>query len=258
MRNIMKAQFFQIIREKIIWYMLGVAFLMQVLMFMLPIWLGNEEATSAGEFFASNGSGLIFFPLFFLVVAAGQICGVDFLDKTNHYELMSGHRRYEVYFGRIIPAILVGGLGTAFLTITPVVLYTILYGWGTKIALGDVVFRMVLLLFPILRLVCEFAFLTFLVKNPYVMMGVGYALFMATIGLAEMMKTLNVFLGITNMMLLLEVEKWITFGLGDDLNYIYEAPLSAGVVWQTILASAVFGGAALYLGYVYFKNNDLN
>lgn len=258
MKNIVKSQFYQIVREKIIWYMLVVALLMQTLMFMLPIWLENEEATSAGEFFADNGYGLILFPIFFLVVAVGQICGVDFLDKTNHYEVLGGHRRHEVYLGRVIPALLVGGLGGLLLTVLPVVLYTIMFDWGTKIALGPVVLRFIMLLFPFLRLVCEFVFITFLVKNPYVMMGVGYAVFMAIMFLSEILNSLNAFLGITNMMQLLVVEKWVTFGLGGDLNYIYEAPLSAGVVWQTILASVVFGVGSLYLGYIYFKNNDLN
>lgn len=258
MKNIVKSQFYQIIREKMLWYMLVVALLMQTLMFLLPIWLDNEEATSAGEFFAGNGYGLIVFPVFFLVVAVGQICGIDFLDKTNHYEVLGGHRRYEVYLGRVIPALLVGGLGGLLLSVLPVVLYTILFGWGTKIALGTVVFRFVMLLFPFLRLVCEFVFITFLVKNPYIMMGVGYVVFIAIMGLSEVLNASNAFLGITNMLQLLLVEEWITFGLGGDLNYIYEAPLSAGVIAQTVLASVVFGVGSLYLGYVYFKNNDLN
>lgn len=258
MKNIVKSQFYQIIREKMLWYMLVVALLMQTLMFVLPVWLDNEEATSAGEFFAGNGYGLIVFPVFFLVVAVGLICGVDFLDKTNHYEVLSGHRRYEVYLGRVIPALLVGGLGGLLLTVLPVVLYTILYGWGTKLALGPVVIRFIMLLFPFLRLVCEFVFITFLVKNPYVMMGVGYAVFMAVMFLGEILNAFNAFLGITNMLQLLLVEEWGTFGLGGDLNYIYEAPLSAGVIVQTVLASVVFGVGSLYLGYVYFKNNDLN
>lgn len=258
MKNIVKSQFYQIVREKIIWYMLVVALLMQTMMFMLPIWLENEEATSAGEFFADQGYALIFFPVFFLVVAVGQICGIDFLDKTNHYEVLGGHRRYEVYLGRVIPALLVGGLGGLLLTLLPVVLYTVMFGWGTKIPPGAVVLRFIILLFPFLRLVCEFVFITFLVKNPYVMMGVGYAVFIAIMGLTEILNAFNAFLGITNMMQLLVVDKWITFGLGGDLNYIYETPLSAGVIVQTILASVVFGVGSLYLGYVYFKNNDLN
>jgi len=258
MKNIVKSQFYQIIREKLLWYMLVVALLMQTLMFLLPVWLDNEEVTVAGEFFADNGYGLIVFPVFFLVVAVGQICGIDFLDKTNHYEVLGGHRRHEVYLGRVIPALLVGGLGGMLLTVLPVVLYTIMFGWGTKLAWGPVVLRFIMLLFPFLRLVCEFVFITFLVKNPYVMMGVGYAVFMAIMFLSEILNSLNAFLGITNMMQILVVEKWVTFGLGGDLNYIYEASLSAGVVWQTILASVVFGVGSLYLGYIYFKNNDLN
>ncbi|MBR6664448.1 MAG: hypothetical protein IKL22_01875 [Lachnospiraceae bacterium] len=258
MKNIVKSQFYQIIREKILWYMLVVALFMQTLMFMLPIWLENEEATSAGEFFAEQGNGLIFFPLFFLIVAVGQICGTDFLDKTNHYEVLGGHRRHEVYLGRVIPALLVGGLGSLLLSVLPVVLYTIMFGWGTKIPLGAVLLRFIMLLFPFLRLVCEFVFITFLVKNPYVMMGVGYLVFIAIMGLSEILNAFNAFLGITNMMQLLVVEKWVTFGLGGDLNYIYEAPLNAGVIVQTILASVVFGVGSLYLGYIYFKNNDLN
>lgn len=258
MKNIVKSQFYQIVREKIIWYMLVVALLMQTLMFILPIWLDNEEATSAGEFFANNGYGFITFPVFFLVVAVGQICGMDFLDKTNHYEVLGGHHRHEVYLGRVIPAILVGGGGALFLSILPILLYTIMFGWGTKLALGPILLRFILLLFPFLRLVCEFVFITFLVKNPYVMMGVGYLVFIAIMGLPEILNAFNAFLGITNMMQLLVVEKWVTFGLGGDLNYIYEAPLSAGVIWQTILASVVFGVGSLYLGYIYFKNNDLN
>ena len=86
----------------------------------------------------------------------------------------------------------------------------------------------------------------------------GYAVFMVSMFLGEILNAFNAFLGITNMYQLLLVEKWVTFGLGGDLNYIYEAHLSAGVIVQTILASVVFGVGSLYLGYIYFKNNDLN
>lgn len=258
MKNIMKAQLFQILREKILWYTLVLCFLMQAVMFLLPVWLKTEKVTSAGEFFATNAGGMLFFPLIFMIIITGQICGGDFLDKTHHYELLSGHKRGEVYLGRVIPAMLIAGIGGALLTYVPVVLYGLLYGWGNKIAWGAVVFRMGMLLFPILRMVCEYAFLTFLVKNPYIMMGLGYGALMAALYLGELMKSYNAFLGIINMIWLLEVEKWITFGLGGDLNYIYEAALNGREIFQTILASLVFGGAALYLGYVYFKNNDLN
>lgn len=113
MKGIIKAQFFQIIRDKVVRGMLFVALTMQVLIVMLPIWLDNESVTTAGEFFATQDGVTISFPMFFLIVVTGQICGADFLDKTHNYELMIGHRRHEVYLGRVIPALLVGGVGGA-------------------------------------------------------------------------------------------------------------------------------------------------
>lgn len=258
MINIMKSQFYQIVRSKFPWYAFITVLSAQILLYLLPVWMGNEKVTSAGECFVSNGFVLMAFPFFFLVMIVGYICGTDFKDKTNCYELMSGHHRHEVYFGRIVPAALIGGLGTMFLTVIPLILYGMLYGWGTKVDWGDVVLRLVLLLFPVLRMVCEFAFITFLIKNPYIMMGVGYVIFIAIMGMAGTQHSFNVFLGITNSILLLNVESWVTYGLGETSNYIYETSLGANVIEQTILASVVFGGAALYLGYVFFKNNDLN
>lgn len=258
MSGIIKAQFFQIIRDKVIRGMLMVALLMQVLIVMLPIWLDNETVTTAGEFFATQDGATISFPMFFLVVVTGQICGADFLDKTNNYELMAGHKRKDVFLGRVIPSLLVGGVGALLLTILPIGIYAALYGWGTKVLFGQMLLRWVLMLFPLLRMVCEFAFLTFLIKNPYVVMGLGYMVFMASAVLSGMIEACSVFLGMTNLFLLLVVSKWTTYGLGNDINYIFDASLSGEIVWGTIAASVVFGVVALYLGYVFFKNDDVN
>lgn len=260
MKNIVKAQFFQIRRDKVIKYMVVVTLLMQVLLAMLQIWLGLEEPVPAGEFFATDGSATSTFTLFFLILVTAQICGADFMDKTHNYELMTGHRRYEVYLGRVIAAAVVGGVGALFFTILPVGIYAVLYGWGPKVAFSQVLFRWLLMLLVYLRMVCEFAFLTFLVKNPYVVMGLGYVVFMFSMMLASgtTISVNSVFLGITNLTLLGMVSKWATYGLGDDMNYIFDASLSAGTIWGTVAASVGFGAAALYLGYVFFKNDDMN
>lgn len=260
MKNIVKAQFFQIVRDKIIKYMIVITLLMQVLMVMLPICLDTQETTTGGEFFATDGGTTFMFPIFFTILVTAQICGADFLDKTQNYELAGGHRRYEVYLGRVITAAIVGGVGALFFTILPVGIYTALYGWGDKVVFVPVLLRWLLMLLPFLRLVCEFAFLTFLIKNPYVVMGLGYVVFMMTGVLASgtTIEVTSAFLGITNLTLLGMVSKWATYGLGNDINYIFDASISAGTIWGTVAASVVFGAAALYLGYVFFKNDDVN
>lgn len=258
MRNIVKAQFFQIVRDKVIRGMLVVALLMQVLVVLLPIWLDNEEITSAGEFFATNEGGIMMFPIFYVIVVTAQICGSDFGDKTHNYELMSGHRRWDVFGGRVIPALLFGGIGGLFLIMLPVGIYAVLYGWGSKVSFGWVFLRLILMLFPLLRMVCEFAFWTFLIKNPYGVMGFCLLVFELSMGVTEVLECHNVFLSMSNIPLLMMVSKWVTFGLGNDIHCIYDASLSGDVVWGTIIASVVFGTAALYLGYVFFKNDDMN
>lgn len=261
MKNIVKAQFFQIVRDKIIRYMVVITLVMQVLIVMLPIWLENQEPTTAGEFFATDGGVILTqFPLFYIILVTAQICGADLMDKTQNYELSGGHKRYEVYLGRVIASAIVGGVGALFLTGLPVVIYTALYGWGDKVAFAPVFLRLLLMLLPYLRLVTEFAFLTFLIKNPYVVMGLGYVIFMLTMTIANgtTIEATSAFLGITNLSLLTMVSKWATYGLGNDMNYIFDASLGAGAIVGTVAASVVFGAAALYLGYVFFKHDDMN
>jgi len=260
MKNIVKAQFFQIVRDKVIKYMVVITLIMQVLMVMLPIWLDNQKPTTAGEFFATNGAMLMEFPIFYIILVTAQICGADFMDKTHNYELSAGHKRYEVYLGRVIAAAIVGGVGALFFTILPVGIYTALYGWGDKVAFAPILLRGLLALLPYLRMVCEFAFITFIVKNPYVGMGLGYVVFMLTMATLSgtTIEVNSVFLGVTNLSLLSMVSKWATYGLGSDMNYIFDASISAGTIWGTVAASVVFGAAALYLGYVFFKNDDMN
>ena len=260
MKNIVKAQFFQIKRDKIIKYIVVVTLLMQVLIAMLPIWLDTAEPVPAGEYFSMNGGATSTFTLFFLILVTAEICGADFLDKTHNYELMTGHRRYEVYLGRVIAAAVVGGVGALFFTILPVGIYAVLYGWGPKVAFAPVLLRWGLMLLVYLRMVCEFAFLTFLVKNPYVVMGFGYVVFMMSMMLASgtTISVNSVFLGTTNLTLLGMVSKWATYGLGGDMNYIFDASISAGTILGTVAASVVFGAVALYLGYVFFKHDDMN
>lgn len=259
MKNIVKAQFFQIVRDKIIRYMLVITLIMQILIVMLPLWLGNEKPTSAGEFFSTQGEITLMFATYYLILATAQICGADFMDKTHNYELLGGHRRFEVYFGRVIVAAIVGGVGALFFTILPIGIYGALYGWGTKVTFSQVLIRWLLMLLPYLRMVAEFAFLTFLLKNPYIAMGLGYVIFMISSMLVESLIGVgSVFLGITNLSLLCMVSKWGTYGLGGDMNYIYNASLGADTIFATIAASVVIGAAALYLGYVFFKNDDMN
>ncbi len=255
MQNIIRSQLFQLKRDKIVKWMFVICLLFQLLLIEMNVILESQEYTG-GQAFVEFGGQCASFPLFFLIVATAQICGTDFLDKTSHYELMSGHKRKEVYLGRVITALMVVTILAWLLTMLPVVISTGMYGWGTKLPIEYALIRSVLLLFPFARMICEFAFLTYLFKNPYIVMGIAYLFFV--ISASGMVANDGYMLGITNISVLFDIDTWATYGMEADMNYIYDASVKGVMILKTIGMSVIIGVVSLYLGYVFFKHDDQN
>lgn len=263
MLNVIKSQLYQFRKERIS----KLLFFGLIAMFILIAFINAIQAeipttamvdATGGGIFATGLRFYIFMPLIYVATVAAQICGQDFTDKTANYELMSGRRRYQSYFGRVIPSVIIGVIGWLIIAVTPVITLTVINGWGDKISVWDVVIRYALMIFPVIRVACEFVFFTFLIKNPYIVMGLGYLYSMVSI-YAEMLPSDGfVFLGSTNIILLSMVDVWTTYGLEGKVNFIYDAALSSSDVIGTIVVSLIVSAAALFLGYVFFKNDDMN
>ncbi len=198
-----------------------------------------------------------------LVILVSRICGWDAGDKTMNYEILAGHSRAEVYFGRVIMSVIWGlGSGIAMLAL-PVLGITAINGWGDSMNPGEAAICCVLFLFPMLRLICEFAMLAFLLRDCYKAMLAGWVFFAASmIGITvyeELTdRVLTVQLVITNMR---EVISFSNFKLeyigGEDIP-VYMTGMDASLIMGTILVSLLAGGACLAVGYVVFKNQDMN
>ena len=252
MKNIIKSQFYQIKNERllvIVFFTLMAALLMNAFFGM-----GDGEALSAGETAVYLLPFEVQISALFIFMQTGIFCCSDFKDKTANYELMSGHTRKEVYFGRVIPCLIVGTLGWILLMCMPYVILTLLRGWGTEISFRTVMVRFLLMIFPVLRLICEFIFISFLVRNPYIVMAAGYVAFC----IGGMSFTSSCFLGMTNLTMLSTIDVWVTFGLSGSLNYVYESYLTSSEIIGTIVSSVIFGGASLYMGYYFFRTDDVN
>lgn len=263
MLNVIKSQLYQFRKERISKFLFFGLMAMFILIPFIAI-IQSDVSSSAmtdatgGGYFATNLRFCIFMPLVYIAAVVAQICGQDFVDKTANYELMSGRRRYQSYFGRVIPSVIIGTIGWFIIAVTPVITVTIIRGWGDKISVWEVVIRYALMLFPAIRVACEFVFFTFLIKNPYIVMGLGYLYSMVSI-YAEMLPSDGfIFLGSTNIILLSMIDVWTTYGLEGKVNFIYDAALSSSDVIGTIVVSVVVSAAALLLGYVFFKNDDMN
>lgn len=257
MWNVMRAQLFQLKREKLVLIVFLIILFMQFTALMGEV---DSGSIAGGDYVAVAGTYISLLPMVFVTVLVGTICGMDFMDKTTNYELMAGHTRRDVYAGRAVLSIVGGLIGGAILTAFPVVIATSLWGWGTKISMGGFLLRSLLLLLPIFRIICEFIFFTYLVKNAYITMACG--LFVFLIGQALPMYLSDpdsVLLGITNLNLLYSFDAWSTYSVVDVSTYVvYDSALSVSAVISTVTASVIIGAVFLVLGYTYFKHDDLN
>lgn len=258
MWNIMKAQRYQVRRDKIVYGMILFALALSGI-FLLQMIMEMPEGLSGSAVIAEMGSLFLMGSLLFLLVIAADIMGNDFADKTINYEVLSGHSRKEVYFGRVIPAVVYGVLGTMILSAFWPFLISVTQGWGSLMEAKGVWIRYGLLVFVLFRLICEVAFLTMITKNTHITYLVGFCLSYAEIIIIALLDSENWYLmGMGSCMKLLSFEEWSTTFLNEQEQIFYNSALNPEMIIETIAASLIFGILSLVLGYVYFKHDDLN
>lgn len=260
MKSLLKSQLYQLRKSKLVWLIFAAVMLLQVAQ-LCGEWAYRGHEVPAGTYVVTMGGQTIWTAIMFAIAFTGYVCGADFTDKTVNYELMSGHTRKQTYFGRAIISMVGGGLGSMLITAVPVVVSVIACGWGTDVKAGEVILRYVLSVLPILRLICEFIFLTYVTKNPYITMACGFLLYILGMSLPELVgKTDSVLLGMTNISMFTHFESWMTYTLDNtvDMIMVYGARLSAGDIAATIFASVIIGGLFLITGCLYFDRDDLN
>lgn len=265
MKGIIKSQFYQLKHERLLMLVFVVLFAFMLIQAFLLSGMADNQTTDM--YLADNNFSMIFTALTFPFAATGFMCGSDFRDKTLNYEIMSGHMRYEIYFGRVVPCLIVSVLGFLVLMFAPILQNTLMHGWGTEIRMDHMLIRIAMLAFPVLRLSCMAVFITFFCKNRYILTGIGCMYFMVfelllnALGVVQAAAE-GIYSGIlsyTSITMLLTLDSWHTYGLeAADINYIFDASLSGGEIASTVIFSLAFSALFLGMGYVFFKNDDLN
>ena len=262
MKNIAKSQLYQLRKSKLPYAIFFVILFLQLFTIATTV-INNLDGPdiTGSSFVAEQGAALFMTPIFFLSIITGIVTGADFMDKTTNYEIMTGHTRAEVYFGRVIPALVVSVAGGFILAIIPVLAANFIFGWGTKMSLSGVIIRYILVIFPYFRLACEFVFLTFVVRNSYMIMAMGFVYYMLGSILADGGKRASsVLLGLTNLNVLGNFGSFSTYNVLDGATVItvYDSNVGVSTVVSTIAASLLIGSFFLLIGYVFFKNDDLS
>ncbi|MGN1304826.1 MAG: hypothetical protein ACI4YB_07310 [Oscillospiraceae bacterium] len=256
MKSILRGQLYMLPRYVMSHLVFTALAFIQVLLTVFTISDTPELITSAGIFASVFGNTYPLTAVLYIFILTAQVCLYDFSDKTLYYEIMGGHTRSEVYFGRVIPCLVLGTLGSLVLLIIPDITATVMLGWGSDIPMSDIVIRRLLLIFPLLRLGCEFVFISFLAKNMVGAVIIGFGIFLGGSNLAMIKST--PWLGMTSISMLYETDIWTTYGLDSAINYSFEASIQADTIISVVVCSVVAAVISLVMGYQFFKSDDMN
>ena len=240
----------------IVWAAILLFGLMRAFTYGNEFWNLQRDEHSASQWlsegFLNEMIGLV---LLFIAFAVGDICAGDFQDRTLYYELTTGKKRSEVYWGRVMPAIIFTLIGSMLLFIAMPAVITAKHGWGTYFSVSDFMIRYVLLIAPLLRIICTMIFISFILKRPFFVALVGFGEYVWSsfinhdsdvLGLASVMKILN------------SCDRWQVYGLDTDMHTIMDVTLKVPEMAFSVIISLAVSALMLFLGYVYFHTDDLN
>lgn len=220
--------------------------------------LGYEGPT-AGEFSATYIPLINTFAQIFLIMNTCYICTMDFGDKTANCELVTGHTRFEVYSARIIASLILSISGFLLCFIVPAAAASIMWGWGSCIYLGEMIFRWLILIIPAARIALETAALSFIIRKPsavFITTFMAYTCLNAGINFAETSGA-NCILGITNLNELCNIDFWSTYGL-NKVWITFDAAVSPSFIAATIIISVISSVLFFFIGYTFFRYDDID
>ncbi|MBR6402693.1 MAG: hypothetical protein IKS48_04865 [Eubacterium sp.] len=261
MKNIIKSIVYEILHSKLLLRMYLLFLGLYVFVAIINIDTGEGAGKTSGML--ADGGALVYeIPIFVLALVVGVICGEDYKDKVANYEVLSGHSRKRIFLARSLFAIIAASVSCLVISFIPLIAGNIYAGWGNKLVLGDVVSRYLLLIFPYMRLAAFLVVITFVVKNHYAMMAIGFFIMEASIVMAELTNKANVYISIYNMKMLTSFDSWNIYNTDPVEGIIeyssYNSSLNSEMVIGTIVVSLALTAFYLFLGYALFRRDELS
>lgn len=255
MRNIIKALNYQTRTDNVTYYSMLIPF------FLIIFGMLDFDMTGS-EYVALNGESISLLPVFLILMLGVRILGWDYADKTMNYEILSGHHRREVYFARVIVAHIWCIAFCVSFMLLPVLVFTLINGWGETMDFGGMALRFALAIFPMIRIVCQYVLLVFIVKSAYIAWAAGYLLSMFSMLIPMLFEELmqikfTYHFANTNLMKLFTFNQSIGYVNGEDVT-ICHTELDPSMIIGTIGVSVAVSVICIVLGYIIFKKSDVN
>lgn len=264
MINVMKAQKYQVLRSISTYAVLFVALIFVGVVAFSELYDYDADKLTGSLFVYYIGEiNMIFIPMLILVYTA-IICGSDLSDKTINYELLSGIKRSDVFFGRFFVVLALNVIVYIIFSVLPIIVFTLIFGWGHTMTVGDVVLRYVTALFPLIRYTAFYALIAFVVRNNAAVIGVGYILSMlemlSVIMLNELFNTkVTMYLFTYDIFNRLLTPQNMGYGFfdGEDVMVVKDV-LEKETAFHATAAGIIGTAIFLLLGYALMRRRDMN
>lgn len=254
MKGIVQSQIYQIKKDSVLWG----AFLGMMLLTLLPIpvYVLFKEVEISGGYFAVSMGSMNIYSVIFLIVISAYIVGQDFLDKTAYYDILYGYKRSAVFWGRVIPMLIVTVVMSMVLLLLMPFVATILYGWGMQVAVSEFLFRCVLYILIVVRMCCEVTFLTVVCHELYQVYAIEFVLYLLVEWFLNV-KNPYVFVSSATREVF-AFSSWTIFHIDGTAEVLYENTLQGSTIVVLVLSSIGVSVLYLFLARHYFEVKDMN
>ncbi len=261
MKNLIKAQLYQISRTRV-YYLVFITLMMLAVLFGAVEYLNGTDNLEewqklTASDFATRMEMVVSIAMMGIAFFAAFFCADDFSDKTMNYEMMSGKLRKQTYLSRASITIVFCTIFGLVMVSTSLGVSYMLTGWGDSVPFSAATVRILLLVFPFFRVSCLFIMIAYFIKRPGFAFLTDYMVF----AIASLIKAaddesgvLTVFSTVGSIM---RYKEWHIFGLESPVEMVYTPMPEAGLIIRCILVSLAVGGLYLLLGYNFFHTDDL-
>ncbi|MDD6824889.1 MAG: ABC transporter permease [Oscillospiraceae bacterium] len=259
MKNIIKSEFLKLRKDRFCSILFLVFLIVGAWTVSSSMGISPDGKKYAGDNAVTALALVPFIIQFFLCAFVPHACGADFKDKTYNYEIMSGHTRAEVYFGKVIAVIITGTLISIVLFAACIGVSAIgTDGWGDSVQLSDILMKIFIMMFCFIRIICVYIFLTYIIKNMYAVVIIGFVFSILFSAYAEVTSRSKYILGIINLKAVNTFDAWCTFTVKGDKYSTFDLSISSELATGTIIYSLIAGCLVLLLGYAFFRHDDMN
>ncbi|MDE6729390.1 MAG: hypothetical protein K2J71_01260 [Oscillospiraceae bacterium] len=258
MRNLLKAIHYQMRHDLFVIILFLITCIISGIVIISDV---DFSSVTGSQFLATLGMA---YPVLFMILISfltTRICGWDFMDKTLNYEILAGHTRNQVYWAKVCASLLWCLDSCMILTVVPVLVITMIYGWGINMDAGSAVLCFVLAIFPMMQFISEIVLLTFLVKN-YLIASViscmlGEFVMMINVIITSLGYQSMLFLALPNLTALFDFSNYhMGYVNGEDVQII-DTALTPEFIMITILSSVLISIICLMIGSARFRKSDL-